>query len=250
MSKPKFEDWKLERYRLGEASADDARAIAAAALEDPALRARLEALEADDRATLERLPPAQVAQRVRDHATPAPARAWRWAPALALAAVALVGVVVLRARDTGDDVLRPKGDGPTLRLFRLAGQTPERLADGAHVRAHDVVQVAFELQGAPFAVVVSVDGGGHTTLHWPGDHRAESTAVAPGFKTLPQSFELDEAPGFERFFLVTSTRPLEPDAILEAAARAARDGALSVRPDDTWRALLLDKQPADGAPNP
>jgi hypothetical protein len=117
------------------------------------------------------------------------------------------------------------------------------LSDGAQVKPHDVVQVAFDLQGAPHAVVVSVDGAGNATLHWPAPG-TNDTRTPAGFKALPQSFELDEAPGFERFFLVTSQTPLSPPALLDAARRAAREGSLVVPPGADSRSLLLVK----GAP--
>lgn len=228
-------DWKLERYRLGESSEAEQRTISAALETDATLRARLEALATDDAATLASLPPARVAKRVQQLAQP---RRTQWlVPAIAMATV-LLGVVTWSLRPIDDDVVRFKGEGPTLRLYRLEGETPKRLEDGSRVKPHDVVQVAFDLSGAIHAVVVSVDGAGNSTLHWP---HGPDTRVPDGFNKLPQSFELDAAPGFERFFLVTSEQPLSPGELLDAAKQAARDGALTIPPSATQRTLRLDK---------
>ena len=228
-------DWMLERYRLGELSAVDAARGAAELSADVALQARLKQLAEDDVATLAAYPPARVAARVERAALPEK-KSFGWLPAFALAAAVTVGIVALRATTEPD--IRFKGDGPSLRLFRLAGKEPERLVDGAHVKPHDVVQVAFELSGAAHFVIVSVDGAGHATLHWPLDG---TTLAAPGFKALPQAFELDEAPGFERFFLVTSDVPLSAPDVLKAAQGVSRSGPLELPKTAAQRSLLLDK---------
>jgi anti-sigma factor RsiW len=227
----------LERYRLGELSGADQARVAQALATDEALRARVQQLDLDDAATLAAHPPARIAAQVAARAVPPEDKRFRWLlPAFALAAAVTVTLVVQRAV-VPDDV-RFKGDGPSLRLFRLAAKEPERLADGAHVKPHDVVQVAFELSGAAHLVIVSVDGAGHATLHWPLDG---NTAVPSGMKALPQAFELDEAPGFERFFLVTSEVPLSAPEVLAAAQGAARAGLLELPKTAAQRSLLLDK---------
>ncbi len=231
-------DWMLERYRLGELSADDKARVTAALAADAALRARLQELEADDAATLAAYPARQVAARII-RSTPAeqkhPAPLWLL-PAFILAGAVTIGIVVFPT-NSGDDVVRFKGD-PALRLFRNGAKDPERLVDGAKVKPHDVVQVAFELAGAPHLIIVSVDGAGHATLHWPLDGK---TAAAPGFKALPQAFELDDAPGFERFFLITADQPLSVPEVLKAAEGATRTGLLPLPASMAQRSLLLDK---------
>jgi Domain of unknown function (DUF4384) len=230
-------DWMLERYRLGELDAA-ARARVDTALErDPSLRAKLEALGADDAATLAAHPPRVVAARVQARAAveATPSRRGWLVPSVVLALfVAVVGARVL----TQPEDLRLKGDGATLRLFRQAGKDPERLADRAQVRPGDVVQVAFDAADAAYLVVVSVDGAGHATLHWPLDGDAR---VKPGLKAVPAAFELDDAPGFERFFLITSPAALSIDELLNAASRAGRTAALQVPASVNQRSLLLNK---------
>lgn len=235
-------DWKLERYRLGELSATEAEAIRTALETDPALQARLQRLADDDAATLAAHPPRRVALAIHERATQPTAAARRpWlmpavAFGLAAALLTVVGVGLSTRTDDGD--IRLKGDGPSLRLFRLADPAPERLADGAKVKAHDVVQVAFDHAGAKHLAIISLDGAGHTTVHWPLDG---NTATPLDFKALPESFELDAAPGFERFFLITSDQPLQLGELLSAVQAAGRSGQLAVPKAATQRSLLLEK---------
>jgi len=224
-------DWKLERYRLDELTPAEKAEIAKALEADAALRERLDALDASDRDIRSKYP--SLPPRSRPAAAPrqTPARVW-FVPVFAAVAAAVLAVAFIPR----DDVLRAKGE-PSLRLFRQAAE-PERLADGAHVKPHDVVQVAFDLQGAQHLVIASVDGAGQATLHWPKDG---DTSVPPGFKALPDSFELDEAPGFERFFLVASEKPLSPSDVLAAIRAAGRSGQPALGNTVTVRSLLLQK---------
>jgi anti-sigma factor RsiW len=214
-----FPDWMLERFVLGELDAENTQRLRAALPAAPELKARLEALEADSRRTLAQHP-AELVERVverRLSAEPPRRSPLRYLLA-ALAGVATLLWLVAVPHPAADDV-RLKGDGPSLRLFRLGADGPERLSDAAAVHPHDVVQVAFDLSGATHLVVVSIDGAGNATLHFPLDGTSHAP---PGLKALPQSFELDDAPGFERFFLVAGGEPLSPGAILDAARRLAR----------------------------
>jgi hypothetical protein len=230
-------DWKLERYRLRELSADETARIDALLKTDETLRARVQALDADDAATRTKYPHL-TRTKLREGVAAAPVRSPWLMPALALAVALVGGVVALQLTRPDEDEVRFKGDGPTLHLFRLAGAEPERLDDGAKVKPHDVVQVAFELSGAKHVVIVSVDGLGHATLHWPRDGKTEAPV---GFNKLPESFELDDAPGFERFFLVTSDAPLVVGDVLHAAEVAARSAPLALPKSARSRSFLLDK---------
>jgi hypothetical protein len=240
-----FPDWMLERYAVGELDPADAARLEAALGTEPGLRSRLEALRADTLATLAAHPPELVARvvarRLADR--PAPAAAWRrWAvPALALSAVAVAAVLLVPSRQADEILL--KGDGPSLTLYRLGDAGPERLQDGAPARQHDVVQVAFDLAGKRSLVVVSIDGSGNATVHYPP---GPDTSVPPALKALPQSFELDDAPGYERFFLVAADRPLATAEVVEAARRLARrpdarTAELSLPPGAVQRSVRLEK---------
>jgi hypothetical protein len=234
----------LERFVLGELGAEDTRRLTAALATSPELQARLDALALDSRATLAQHPPELVARVVarRLAGQPPASRSPLRVLVPALAGLAAVLWLVLPAQPAGDAITL-KGEGPALRLYRLGDAGPERLPEGAPAHAHDVVQVAFDLAALRYLVVVSVDGSGGATLHWPLDG---DTRVPEGLKTIPRSFELDDAPGFERFFLVAGNQPLPVDVILGAARELARGAAprtasLPVPTGATVRAVRLDK---------
>lgn len=80
------------------------------------------------------------------------------------------------------------------------------------------MQVSYVAAGNRFGVVVSVDGRGGVTLHHPASPRDVPRVKARGETPLPYAFELDDAPGFERFFFVTGPGvSLDPTLVVEAA---------------------------------
>ncbi|ATB44679.1 ActD-like protein [Corallococcus macrosporus] len=240
-------DWLLERIALGELPPGELAAARARLAEEPDGLARLAALEADSRATLETLPPARVAREVEARAArPDAARpffrrspAWGLVPALAVAAL----FVVLRpsgqvetgvAPGNGPEVTRIKGLAPRLVVHRQAAAArPERLADGAAAAAGDVVQVGYVAAGREYGVIVSLDGNGAVTLHAP-EEGAQAMPLAPsGTHALPRAYELDDAPYFERFIFVSAHAPFDVAVVLAAAQ------ALSGKPDASSAPLVL-----------
>lgn len=218
----------LERYRLGELSEADAQAVRRALESDPRLRERLAALERSDQAILAERPAAQAASAIERRLAAVPPAAPRRAtlvPALAGAALMAMAVAVFLPRaveaPTGD---RTKGGGPSLLLFRkAAGGGVERLDAGAVVHAADVLQVAYQAAGLRYGVIVSIDGRGVVTRHYPpsGDEAAPLYAGGPGL--LRDAYRLDDAPRFERFYLVAGDEPFAIAPVVAAAESAGRD---------------------------
>lgn len=248
-------DWKLERILLGEESDEGL---------GPDDRARLETLRASNDDVLGRYPPRLIAERIerelRKDAAPArkPVRT-PWLRPVLVAAPALAGLAaVLVLARPGGDALRPIGEGPevtrekgdiapALVVHRRSAGKPERLGSGSRVRAGDVLQLSYARAGASHGVIVSVDGGGAVTLHHP-EREGLSTALAEGDETpLAEAYELDAAPGFERFFLVTARTPIDVPTVLAAARAlaadpaAARSGTLALPPGLTQTSVLLVK---------
>ncbi len=241
-------DWLLERIALGELPPAELAAARARLAEEPDGLARLAALEADTRATLERLPPARVAREVEARAASrpdAPRPFFRLSPAWGLVpALAAVALVVLVARPAGQvspgvapgdsgEVTRIKGLAPQLVIHRQAAARPERLADGAEAAAGDVVQVAYIAAGRSHGVILSLDGYGAVTLHAPEEGPRSMPLAPSGTQALSRAYELDDAPHFERFIFVAADVPFEVEPVLAAARE------LSGKPDASTAPLAL-----------
>lgn len=218
-------DWLLERYRLGELPAAEQRQVEDA-LAGPELAVRLAALDRSSESILREHPAAAMAEAVRRAAAKEPSRGRRARvlvplAAVALAAAAAAGLVIGRTPAPGGpepDVTRVKGITPYLLLYRKALPEAERLAPAALVRQHDVVQVAYQAGTRRYGVIVSVDGRGVVTRHLPANGGEAVPLTAGTAVPLPQSYELDDAPGFERFVLVAADQPF-PVETVEGALR-------------------------------
>ncbi len=242
-------DWMLERIALGELPPDALAAAKARLAQEPDGLERLARLEADSRATLERHPPervlAEVERRRRLKAAQASATAEarparRLLPSLALGVPVLASLVLLvlvtqrepPPEDTRSELpmleaTRPKGD-PQLVLHRQGAAGAERLEGSAQARRGDVLQLGYNAAGKRYGAVLSLDGRGTVTLHLPQTPDG-SLVLKGGAVSLPNAYELDDAPAFERFVLVTSEEPFDLDAVLTAARALARDPAEAAR---------------------
>jgi hypothetical protein len=122
---------------------------------------------------------------------------------------------------------RLKGLQPSLAVFRRTAAGSETLAEGARTRAGDVVRIGYRSAGRGYGVIVSVDGRGAVAQHLPA-RGTQAVALQTGMVLLDEAYELDDAPRFERFYLVVAEAPFDVERVLQAARRAA--GVTEPRP--------------------
>ena len=233
MKKNRVPDILIEQLLLGELPEARARELRA----DPLVRARMEELSASNREILERYPPEVMGRRIGWRLEKGerpqgfnPALAGlrrplpRLVPAAALAVLLVaVGVVALAPWREGIEVTRVKGARPHLVVYRKTDAGAETLAAGIGVRAGDVLQIGYVAAARKYGVIFSIDGRGVLTLHFPAGPAASSLLEREGETMLDYGYQLDDAPGFERFFLVTSDRVPPIAEVLAAGRRLASD---------------------------
>lgn len=97
------------------------------------------------------------------------------------------------------------------------------LSDGDAVSSNDVIQIALDKNKGKYGILFSLDGNGVVTLHFPSDIATsvkEPTSMSlPDTRNglLPYGYRFDNAPRFERFFLVVSDSLPNIDGILSSA---------------------------------
>jgi hypothetical protein len=234
MNNVRIPEWKLERYLIGELPALEMESIRRAAESDPAVRQRLEQLWLSNQDILAQYPPDLMTHQIQARATPAassqPASGisiGRFGSLPKLAAVALALTVVFliffprqidRTLKDGTTVeTRLKGGAPSLVLYRKIPSGAERLSEGSIARPGDTVQIAYWGIGEHYGAIVSLDGSGVVTLHFP-EHGSQAAPLEAGRLTrLASAYELDDAPGWECFYFVTSDKPFAIDPVLQSA---------------------------------
>jgi hypothetical protein len=106
---------------------------------------------------------------------------------------------------------------PQILLFRKTETGSERLENGAKAREHDLVLIQYEAAGRPFGAIFSIDGRGSLTRHFPLEGSEAIQLEQDGAVSLDFSYELDDAPQWERFFFVTADSAFDLAVVFEAA---------------------------------
>lgn len=233
-------DALLERHRLGELSAEIADDVRRRVAEDPSASERLTQLERSDAEILAGTPAKEFAARVRARAaeagwtaaTSSDGRSFgtgRMLLAASLTVAVGLGIGGSMYRAGGESGDRPKGAPAEVVLFRrIPGDGIERLTAASSARAGDVVQLAYRATEDGYGAIVSIDGRGVVTRHFPVSGDAAAPLRIGGTVPLEAAFRLDDAPAHERFYLVTSRGPFSIDGVI-AAVRAGV-GAATVAP--------------------
>jgi hypothetical protein len=148
------------------------------------------------------------------------------AAALLLVFTGILPVVLNKAsidNSTPTEITRVKGLRSQLHVYRETESQPEQLSEGDLVREHDLLQISYLAGEKSYGIIFSIDGRGAVTLHFPDIESSSPKLYADGEIPLPYSYELDDAPNFERFFFIVSDEKITLDDILEEAGRLAED---------------------------
>ncbi len=257
-------DLQLEQYALGELPGNERAAIEGALAADEGLRARLAELRRSDEEILREAPPAEIAAAIRRRmlsalpstSSPRPSRlAHRPLASFAFPAAAallvLAGTVMARGFffPSTVELSRPKGGTPGISIYMKAPSGPKELRDGDLASAGDVLQIKYGAGGTGYGAVFSLDGRGTLTGHLPapGGPDARSPRLEAGGASLASAYELDDAPGFERFFLIYSPAEFKLSVAVDAlrglasSGGLAATGSLSLPAGLEWKSLLLRK---------
>jgi anti-sigma-K factor RskA len=246
-------DFVLERYVLGELPGKRARKIKKWLKTDAQLREKVEEIKKSNQEILTQYPPGFVAPKIMSRhnnntrhekeeiTRPKPVlfkRILYASPAFAAALLIILVLFPLRKGDitsptdhTQQDDILVKGmkeidmSKPQLLVHRKRSDCIELLKNGARGKAGDLLQLAYIAAKQSHGVILSIDGNGNVTLHFPDKENDPTSLVQDKNILLPNAIELDNAPGFERFFFITSSVEINTAEILKKAR------TLAVNPD-------------------
>lgn len=226
------DSWTLERFVLGELPGEELQAIEEAIARDASLARRVDELRESNREILASYDRATVGAAIRGRAITSSASPWSRRMALPAAAVVSLFAVLaalpsLRSLTPATESIEQtqiKGAVSSLHVFRKTPTGSEALASGSAVAEGDIIRLGYKTAGLRYGVIVSIDGRSHITRHWPATGTMASSLQADGVVLLDQAFELDDAPRFERFYLVTSDRPFAVESLITDLDLAYRAG--------------------------
>jgi len=263
-------DFLIEQLLLGELREEQEREL----LRIPKVVERLERLKRSNEEILSLYKPEAMAEKIQSsliktEATPEIPKekpqekgriipffkTWRGGSLLAAAAVLILfGILPLVTGNisqetvTTPDTVRTKGYAPVLRIYKEVSGNAQILFPGDRVKERDLLQISYLPGEEGYGVIFSIDGRGIVTLHYPFSEGASSELQGNGEQLLPYAYQLDDAPGFERFFFITSSTPIPVNSVLSEARKLARDTkaamqkSLSLSSDYTQYSILLKKE--------
>jgi hypothetical protein len=254
-------DYLLERYLLNELPRKKMKEISDKVESDPVLQAKLDELRKSNEEILAMFPPAEFAAKVNDRyknaerldqiereIEPFSFGKWmrKWVYVAAPIAASLVVVIIVSISNftnTGKPIVIPvdsgngvsvidenriKGLTPYLNIYRKQGSKIVQLAERSVAEATDMLQISYIASGRPYGMIFSIDGNGVVTTHYPEFSSKPTTLAQQGETLLGKAYMLDDAPYYERFFFVTSDKPIDQDKVILAAEKLAVDTQIAM----------------------
>ena len=231
--------WEIERYLLGELPPRRMAEIKKLAQENPEIRREIERLGNSNPEILKQHPSEamipEILKRYEENKSQAMARekirpitlkrVLYGGPVLA---TVIVFLFIVFFRDAGiPGHIRIKGEESIdftktqIIIYRKKNNEVELLKDGNHASAGDLLQIAYIPAGKTNGVIFSTDGNGTVTLHYPEQRGASSLLKQEQKVLLTSSYELDDAPDFERFFFITAMKEIDVEDIVKKAEALA-----------------------------
>jgi len=117
---------------------------------------------------------------------------------------------------------RAKGSGPTLFIYKKDGDKAIRLVTNSKVQADDIIQLSYFAGSASYGAILSVDGNGVVTQHYPDFGDIPAMLLPIGEVSLDFAYQLDNAPRFERFIFIVGTTVFSTSLYKAQLAQAAK----------------------------
>ena len=242
-------DFKLERYLLGELPEVEMAALRKREAEDELFAARVKMMREEGERFLAENPFSALEDKLEndERSVSLPNRVfaagasrndeitkrsverslWLRVAAVLVVAFGIFSVVVLNrqtdivkdssaasemdvAMADADNGTRIKGMTAGLEVWKKMGDSAVQMVNLGEAREGDEIQLRYRVPQKCFGMLFSMDGNGTVTMHMGEGNRA--VELEPGkMITLPFAYKLDNAPKFEKFFLLTSGEMFEFD---------------------------------------
>ena len=258
--------WELERYLLGELPPRRMEEIKRLAQENPGIRKEIERLNDSNPEVLKQHPSEIMIPeilrryeenmrqaRIKEKTRPIILKRLLYAGPVLATALVLLFIVFFRNGTTTSNT-RIKGEQSIdftktqIILYRKKNSEIELLKNKNQAHAGDLLQVAYIPAGKTNGVIFSTDGSGIVTLHFPADKSAPSHLKKEKKILLSSSYELDDAPDFERFFFITAMKEIDVEDIIKkaealaASPASAKSASLELSESYYQFSILLKKE--------
>jgi hypothetical protein len=200
------QNWKIERYLLGELPEGEMVALKTLESENAEFHSRIEQLKTSNKELLAKYPAPYPKFRIIEQKN-------KWRIYLSACAALIMAATVLITVFSNDatvvimneDGTRAKGLKAGLEIWRKTAESTEKLANNSEAKAGDLLQVRYMAEKKCYGIILSVDGNGTITIHLSGDGGKAAELEAGKVVSLENAYELDNSPKFETFYLITDS---------------------------------------------
>ncbi|MCL1967261.1 MAG: hypothetical protein FWF67_05215, partial [Fibromonadales bacterium] len=235
---------KLERYLLGELPAKEMAELKTLENKNIEFCSQLALLRNSNEELLAEYPAKEFAEKMQagKFKVIEPIRN-RWLMPLSACAGLLIAATVLINIFPGENSLensltqnavisedgtRVKGLKTDFEIWRKTADSAEKLHDKSEAKAGDLLQIRYIAEEKCYGVLLSIDGNRVLTIHLSGENGKAKELEAGRIISLENSYELDNAPKSETFYLLTSKNEFALAPIAEALLSGKMPKSLQV----------------------
>ncbi|MDR2553853.1 MAG: hypothetical protein LBC64_00360 [Fibromonadaceae bacterium] len=223
-------NWKLERYLLGELPEREMAELKTLENKNIEFCSQLALLRNSNEELLAEYPAKEFAEKTQ---------AARWLMPLSACAGLLIAATVLinifpdennyaQNAVINEDGTRVKGLKTDLEIWRKTTDSVEKLSNESEAKAGDLLQMRYIAEEKCYGVLLSIDGNKVLTIHLSGKNGRAKELEAGRIISLENSYELDNAPKSETFYLFTSKNEFALAPIAEALLSGKMPKSLQV----------------------
>ncbi|MGL1902613.1 MAG: hypothetical protein OCC49_10785 [Fibrobacterales bacterium] len=227
----KYDDFTLEQYLLGDLSKSESVELKSKISNDAELQRRVVLLEQNNHDLRERFPYVAMegvirqerAHRKSIHKKRKGVAFVTFAKGILVTLIMAFGVTVTyksmspfegRMTSTTAEVVRIKGLDAQLNVYKKTRLGSSLMRDSMLVSAGDEFQLEYVVTEKCHGVIFSVDGNGVVTHHLAKED-GSSVKLGSLKRLLPFSYQLDDAPSHEIFYMVLSSDSFDVDTYLD-----------------------------------
>jgi hypothetical protein len=206
----------LEKFALGQATSEEVTVLKSL-LNDSELEAEVLRITENNEALLSRYPANLMAKQIATRLERESKTSFfsiKWMAPVAMAALLMI-LIFKPSPDAGNDILL-KGQQPHISVYRKTADSYEKLLQKQFAETGNLLQIRYSAAEAIHGVIASIDGNGTVTLHFPQEVTGSTILNGKGEISTPNSYELDNAPDFERFYFITSKVPINVEESIKA----------------------------------
>ncbi|MFH1727138.1 MAG: hypothetical protein ABIA04_01810 [Pseudomonadota bacterium] len=245
LDKNNISDIMLERYLLKELPSKKMKELKEAIANDKSLQTRLQELENSNKEIFEKYPAKlmtdeiikkqpQITFRVKGYGFRVRRLAYTAIPLLILFAFAFKFYFVqenIEHQNTSELGIRIKGLEPKLIIYKKTETGFSKLAKDTLALEGESIQLSYIAASYKYGVIFSIDSRNNISLHFPSAYSHSTKLDSKGEVLLESSFELDDAPSFEKFYFVTSNEEIDLRWLFQKLASSissSKDGSLNI----------------------